>query len=511
MMLTRRNAIKGLAGGLIAPALVSAPGVLRAATSIKVGTIKVPHWAAIWELSDYLPASTAIELVEFKTSLEMIAALTSGNLDIATIGYWHTVRMLDQGADVQALAGICSKGSRLVLRSGLSVDGWKDLRGKTCAVARGSTQDLQFLLALKNNNLSIHDINYRDLGGNMAVHVSALQQKQTDASSMWEPFASQAIQQGIATELPGLYEGSFIANGIMVASTETITKKHDQVQAVVSAQVKSTDALVGDPEKFLALAIKLSGFSRDTMTMANSTPSLNICCARLTPARSHRWPINLLTRSPTSVQGWTVRSTILSLKRLPVRKPPNSEPEQVPVEQSLREVPVGDNLAPRAQSSAVLPAALRRRGETLFYAMILPVTAAAIWQAVALMHLLPPMLFPSVGKIAATTLDTLTGYSGSSEWYSGQWYVHALASTGRVLIGFLIGGSLGAACGMFVGMFERAHKIVDPSIHMLRPIPVVAWIPLAVAWFGIGNPPAVFLIALGTFFPTYLNARHGVT
>ena len=204
MMLTRRNAIKGLAGGLIAPALVSAPGVLRAATSIKVGTIKVPHWAAIWELSDYLPASTAIELVEFKTSLEMIAALTSGNLDIATIGYWHTVRMLDQGADVQALAGICSKGSRLVLRSGLSVDGWKDLRGKTCAVARGSTQDLQFLLALKNNNLSIHDINYRDLGGNMAVHVSALQQKQTDASSMWEPFASQAIQQGIATELPGL-------------------------------------------------------------------------------------------------------------------------------------------------------------------------------------------------------------------------------------------------------------------------------------------------------------------
>ena len=70
----------------------------------------------------------------------------------------------------------------------------------------------------------------------------------------------------------------------------------------------------------------------------------------------------------------------------------------MPVEQSLREVPVGDNLAPRAQSSAVLPAALRRRGETLFYAMILPVTAAAIWQAVALMHLLPPMLFPSVGK-----------------------------------------------------------------------------------------------------------------
>lgn len=274
MKLTRRNAIKGLAGGLIAPALLSLPGVLRAATPIKVGTIKVPHWAAIWELGDHMQTGTVSELVEFKTSLEMIAALTSGSIDIATIGYWHTVRMLDQGAEVQALAGICSKGSRLVLRSGLSVDGWKDLRGKTCAVARGSTQDLQFLLALKNNDLSMQDITYRDLGGNMAVHVSALQQKQADASSMWEPFASQAIQQGVAIDLPGLYEGSFMANGIMVASTETIAKKHDQVQAVVSAQVKSTDALVADPEKYLALAIKLSGFSREAMIMANKNTAL---------------------------------------------------------------------------------------------------------------------------------------------------------------------------------------------------------------------------------------------
>lgn len=182
----------------------------------------------------------------------------------------------------------------------------------------------------------------------------------------------------------------------------------------------------------------------------------------------------------------------------------------MPVKQSLSNGPVSDVVTPIPARPSPLPAALRRRGTALLYAIILPVCAAGIWQAVAFMHLLPPMLFPSVDTIAATTLDTLTGYSGSSEWYSGQWYVHALASTGRVLIGFLIGGSLGAACGLFVGMFERVHKIVDPSVQMLRPIPVVAWIPLAVAWFGIGNPPAVFLIALGTFFPTYLNARHGV-
>jgi len=152
----------------------------------------------------------------------------------------------------------------------------------------------------------------------------------------------------------------------------------------------------------------------------------------------------------------------------------------------------------------------QQRAISFLYAMILPATAAIAWQVVGDLHLLPPIIFPSLSKIASTTLDTLTGYSGTSEWYSGKWYVHAVASLGRVLVGFVIGGSLGTMCGILVGMFERVHKILDPSIQMLRPIPVVAWIPLAVAWFGIGNPPAVFLIALGTFFPTYLNTLHGV-
>jgi NitT/TauT family transport system permease protein len=59
-------------------------------------------------------------------------------------------------------------------------------------------------------------------------------------------------------------------------------------------------------------------------------------------------------------------------------------------------------------------------------------------------------------------------------------------------------------------MSAALHRALDPSLQLLRPIPIVAWIPLAVAWFGIEDRPAVFLIALGTFFPTYLNTRHGI-
>lgn len=273
-MITRRNAVKIFAGGVIAPAIIAAPRVLKAASAIRVGAIKVPHWAAVWEIGSYMPAGRAVEIVEFKTSLEMIAAFTAGNLDIATIGYWHAIRMLDQRVDIQALAGICSGGSRVVVRKDVAVGKWQDLRGKACSVGRGSTQDLQFLLALKNNGLARSDIDYRDLGGNMAVHISALQQKQIEVASMWEPFASQVVDQGLAVDLPGLYENSFRANGLMVTMTDTVGKKRDDIQAIITAHVKSTDDFNNDADKYLQHAIKLSGFSREIMKMANANTTL---------------------------------------------------------------------------------------------------------------------------------------------------------------------------------------------------------------------------------------------
>jgi ABC-type nitrate/sulfonate/bicarbonate transport system substrate-binding protein len=204
----------------------------------------------------------------------MIAAFTAGNLDIATIGYWHAIRMLDQRAKIQAVAGICSGGSRVVVRKDVAVGKWQDLRGKACSVGRGSTQDLQFLLAMKNNGLAKNDIDYRDLGGNMAVHISALQQKQIEVASMWEPFASQVIEQGLAVELPALYENSFRANGLMVTMAETASKKRDEIQAVIAAHVKSTDDFNEKPDKYLQHAIKLSGFGREVMKMANENTTL---------------------------------------------------------------------------------------------------------------------------------------------------------------------------------------------------------------------------------------------
>ena len=144
------------------------------------------------------------------------------------------------------------------------------------------------------------------------------------------------------------------------------------------------------------------------------------------------------------------------------------------------------------------------------YFIIVPLVVAVLWEVMSRLRIFPPLLFPSLEKIGMAVLDTVTGYQGSSEWYSGKWHVHALSSIRRVLTGFALGGLAGILVGTVAGMFSTFHRAFDPTLQLLRPIPIVAWIPLAVVWFGIEDRPAVFLIALGTFFPTYLNTRHGI-
>lgn len=163
-----------------------------------------------------------------------------------------------------------------------------------------------------------------------------------------------------------------------------------------------------------------------------------------------------------------------------------------------------------ATKEVLLPVRRAARWRPRPYSLIVPIVSLVVWEVVAQLHIFPPLFFPSVGKIAIALVDTVTGYPGTSDLYSGQWSVHALASTQRVVIGFVIGGFAGVLFGTVVGMFPLFDKTLDPSIQLLRPIPIVAWIPLGVVWFGIENKPAIFLIALGTFFPTYLNTRHGI-
>lgn len=83
------------------------------------------------------------------------------------------------------------------------------------------------------------------------------------------------------------------------------------------------------------------------------------------------------------------------------------------------------------------------------------------------------------------------------------------ASLQRVFIGFLIASIIGAPLGIFLAYFYVPRQIMVPIITLLRPIPPIAWIPLAILWFGIGNSSSYFITAIAAFFPVFINSFAG--
>ena len=93
--------------------------------------------------------------------------------------------------------------------------------------------------------------------------------------------------------------------------------------------------------------------------------------------------------------------------------------------------------------------------------------------------------------------------------YSGTWLSNVLFSAQRVGQGFLLAVAVGVPLGVLIGWSPLAARLVDPTVQALRPVPITAWLPFCIAIFGIRAFGAIFLIALGAFYPIVINSAHG--
>jgi ABC-type nitrate/sulfonate/bicarbonate transport system permease component len=126
--------------------------------------------------------------------------------------------------------------------------------------------------------------------------------------------------------------------------------------------------------------------------------------------------------------------------------------------------------------------------------------SVAVWQVSLIAFRVDPARFPSPVNVASALLQTV----GVPEFLR-----HIGASLARVLLGFLAANALAIPLGTIAGWFPSLETFLGPLIAV-RNIPPVAWIPLAILWFGIGDASAVFIIMLSSFFPSFLNAIKGV-
>jgi sulfonate transport system permease protein len=131
----------------------------------------------------------------------------------------------------------------------------------------------------------------------------------------------------------------------------------------------------------------------------------------------------------------------------------------------------------------------------------LPIAIIAFWEAASLAGLIPLRVLPAPTSVATAGWKLLL---------SGELLRNVWVSFWRAVTGFAIGGGIGFAFGLANGLSRRSDQIFDSTLQMVRNIPHLALIPLVILWFGIDETAKVFLVALGVFFPVYINTQHGV-
>lgn len=132
---------------------------------------------------------------------------------------------------------------------------------------------------------------------------------------------------------------------------------------------------------------------------------------------------------------------------------------------------------------------------------LVPAGVILAWQLASQAGLLRPEIMPAPTAVAAAGW-TLLG--------SGELWKHVQISAWRAGIGFAIGGGIGFTLGMANGLSRMSETLLDSTLQMVRNVPHLALIPLVILWFGIDEQAKLFLVALGVFFPMYVNTLHGV-
>lgn len=143
----------------------------------------------------------------------------------------------------------------------------------------------------------------------------------------------------------------------------------------------------------------------------------------------------------------------------------------------------------------------RRPSARVLLQAALPLGVLGLWWFALHRRWVLPYQLPAPGMVLSALQEMLV---------RGELQQHLVATSGRTLIGYLLGAIPAVVVGVSAGLSQPVRAVIDPTIQGVRAVPSLAWVPLFLLWFGIGEPSRVLLIALGAFLPVYLNALAGV-
>lgn len=128
-------------------------------------------------------------------------------------------------------------------------------------------------------------------------------------------------------------------------------------------------------------------------------------------------------------------------------------------------------------------------------------TGIGLWWLISFSGLANPALLPGPGKVINAFVEMTM---------DGTIFKHIAVSVARALGGFLLAAVIAIPLGILIGRSRWVFAIVDPWVEILRPVPPIAFLPLVVLWFGIGETSKLVVVAYGAMFPILINTVYGV-
>ena len=184
-------------------------------------------------------------------------------------------------------------------------------------------------------------------------------------------------------------------------------------------------------------------------------------------------------------------------------------------------------LAPHVRAAPATAAAPSHAAASASVELMMPPppSAAKVWMTTWLVPAVLPLLLLLAWDVAVRASGTMLIPSpqevGWMLWdfafggiyddaFSATLPTHWLQSMARVYGAFALAALVGIPLGLVIGKNAAIRRFVDPTLQMLRPVPVTAWLPLSMIFFGVGPNAAIFLVFLGAFFPIVINTTFGV-
>lgn len=148
-----------------------------------------------------------------------------------------------------------------------------------------------------------------------------------------------------------------------------------------------------------------------------------------------------------------------------------------------------------------MPKPKKRFSDYFFFSLIVPVVLIILWQMAADRGMIRVNIVPSPQGIYEAFIKQVL---------KGSLQKHILVSLRRVFFGYILGISLGITIGILMGIFHSFERALRFLIEIMRPIPIVAWVPVLILWSGIGERSKIIVIAIGSFWSVLLNVIDGI-